>query len=296
MNIEIISAPSILGLRSSGVQDLGKSLLAAGLEARLQVKLPIRHVNTLNEFYSDQRDPQTNCLNPELIRDFSLTLGEAVTDVVNEGHFPLVLGGDCSILIGIMPALKLKGSYGLIFMDAHADFYEPERSTTGEVADMDLAIVTGRGPSVLTDINNLQPYVKDKHVIHIGQRDIEETIKYESRDIRESGITCFSLADIEKQGIEKITAAALQYAQGLGVESFWIHFDTDVLADEINPAVDYRLPGGLSFSQVEHLMSNLLTSLNIAGMSVTIFNPRLDTDGSIARNIVESMSRIFSSD
>jgi arginase len=292
-NIEIISAPSILGLRPSGVQDLAKSLLAAGLEARLQVRHPVRQVDTLNEFYSHQRDPQTNCLNPELIKTFSLTLGEAVKDVVNEGHFPLVLGGDCSILIGIMPALKLKGSSGLIFLDAHADFYEPERSTTGEVADMDLAIVTGRGPAELTDINNLQPYVKDEHVIHIGQRDIEETIKYGSRDIRESGITCFSLAEIEKQGIEKITATALRYAQGLDVESFWIHFDTDVLADEINPAVDYRLRGGLSFSQLEHLMRKLLTSLPIAGMSVTIFNPRLDGDGSIARNIVENMGRAF---
>ncbi len=294
-NIEIISAPSILGLRPAGVQDLAKSLLAAGLEAGLQVRHPVRHVDTLNEFYSDRRDPQTNCLNPELIREFSLNLGEAVTEAVNEGHFPLILGGDCSILIGIMPALKLKGSYGLIFVDAHADFYEPERSTTGEVADMDLAIVTGRGPSVLTNINNLQPYVKDGHVIHIGQRDIEETIKYGSRDIRKSGITCFSLNDIEEQGIEKITAAALRYAQGLGVESFWIHFDTDVLADEINPAVEYRLPGGLSFSQVEHLMRKLLTSVNIAGMSVTIFNPRLDSDGSIARNIVESIGYMFRS-
>ncbi|HEX6429053.1 MAG TPA: arginase family protein [Niastella sp.] len=292
-SIEIISAPSILGLRPAGVQDLGESLLAAGLAARLQVKLPVRHVDTLNEFYSDQRDPQTNCLNAALISNFSLTLGEAVTEVVNDGNFPLVLGGDCSILIGIMPALKLQGSYGLIFVDAHADFYEPERSTTGEVADMDLAIVTGRGPAVLTNIHHLQPYVKDQHVIHIGQRDMEETIKYESRDIRKSGITCFSLADIEEEGIERITVAALQYAKRLAIESFWIHFDTDVLADEINPAVDYRLPGGLSFNQVEYLFNNVLTTVPVAGMSVTIFNPRLDPDGSIAGNIVNSIGRAF---
>jgi hypothetical protein len=47
-NIEIISAPSIMGLRPTGVQDLGKSLLAAGLDERLQVKHPVRHVDTLN--------------------------------------------------------------------------------------------------------------------------------------------------------------------------------------------------------------------------------------------------------
>jgi arginase len=292
-NIEIISAPSILGLRPGGVQDLAKSLLDAGLTSRLQVNFPVRRVYTLNTLYSDKRDVQTNCLNPQQIRSFSRALCEEVTAVMDAGRFPFVLGGDCSILIGIMPALKLRGSFGLIFLDAHADFYEPERSTTGEVADMDLAIVTGRGPSILTNINNLQPYVNDEKVIHIGQRDLEETKKYGSRDIRETNITCFSFADIQAQGIEKATAAVVQRAQGLSVESFWVHFDTDVLADEINPAVDYRLPGGLSFSQLEHLLSCLLTSLKIAGISVTIFNPRLDEDGSIARNIVDSMGRVF---
>jgi arginase len=292
-NIEIISAPSILGLRPSGVEELSQSLLAAGLAMRLQAGLSVKHVGTLNALYSDQRDPETNCLNPQSISDFSHSLAAIVTNAVNEGKFPVVLGGDCSILIGIMPGLKSIGTHGLIFLDAHADFYEPEKSTTGEVADMELAIVTGRGPSVLTNINNLCPYVQDEHVIHIGQRDIEETEMYESRDIRETNIACYSMAYIEEQGIEKITADTVQRAQKLPVESFWIHFDTDVLADEINPAVDYRLPGGLSFGQLEHLMNRLLTSINIAGMSVTVFNPRLDTDGSIARNIVDSIGRAF---
>jgi arginase len=292
-NIEIISAPSILGLRPGGVQELAQSLLAAGLAMRLQVSLSVKHIDTLNELYSEERDPLTNCLNPQAISDFSHSLGAVVASAVNEGKFPVVLGGDCSILIGIMAALKIIGTHGLIFLDAHADFYEPEKSTTGEVADMDLAIVTGRGPSVLTNINNLCPYVKDEHVIHIGQRDMEETEKYGSRDIRETNIACYSMADIEEQGIKKITAVAVQHAQRLPVESFWIHFDTDVLADEINPAVDYRLPGGLSFNQLEHLISKLLPSINIAGMSVSVFNPRLDTDGNIARNIVDSIGRAF---
>jgi arginase len=61
------------------------------------------------------------------------------------------------------------------FLDAHADFYQSEKSISGEVADMDLAIVTGQGPEILKNINNLHPYVKDENVIHIEQRDWEET-------------------------------------------------------------------------------------------------------------------------
>ena len=131
-----------------------------------------------------------------------------------------MLGGDCSILIGIMSALKAIGDYGLIFMDAHADFYQPEKSITGEVADMDLAIVTGRGPEVLTNINNLQPYVEDKNVIHIGQRDWEETKKYGSQDIRDTSIKCHSLGEIEKNGMDATTMEVLKWISTSKIRKF----------------------------------------------------------------------------
>lgn len=72
-----------------------------------------------------------------------------------------MLGGDCSILLGNLLALRHRGRYGLFFIDGHADFYQPEASLTGEVADMDLAIASGRGPDVLTNIDGLK---------HLGAR------------------------------------------------------------------------------------------------------------------------------
>jgi len=70
---------------------------------------------------------------------------------------------------------------------------------------------------------------------------------------------------------------------------FWIHLDADVLDDLIMPAVDYRLPGGLTFSELSNLLRLLLMSGKAVGVSVTIFNPTLDKDGSITRNFVSSM-------
>jgi arginase len=292
-DIEIISAPSILGLKPGGVEKLPASLLASGLEKNLKTTRPVIHVPTLNHLYIDKRDPETNCLNPIALRDFSLVFGKTINDTISKNRFVFVLGGDCSILLGIMPALKVKGKYGIIFIDAHADFYEPERSITGEVADMDLAIITGRGPGLLTNMNGLKPYVEDKNVVHVGQRDWEETKKYQSQDIRDTGIKCFSFADIESRGMERISNHILLHTSQLDVEGFWIHFDTDVLSDELNPAVDYRLPGGLLFEQTEMLIRNLLLTGSVVGMSITVFNPRLDKTGNIARNIAESMGRIF---
>lgn len=293
-NIEIISASSILGLKPTGVEGLSESLLTSGLAEFLQSQHPVVHVQTLNALYNEKRDPETKCLNVKAIKDFSLRLGQTVSDTINKIRFPFVLGGDCSILIGIMSALKAKGKYGLIFLDGHADFYEPEESITGEVADMDLAIVTGRGPEILKNINDLQPYVKDENVIHLGQRDWEETARYGSQDIQKTAIKCFSLADIKRKGIDFTTDELLQHISKLEIEGFWIHFDTDVLSDEINPAVDYRLPDGLQFEQVEYLVRGLLLTGRMTGISVTIFNPRLDNSGRISKSITESLGRAFS--
>lgn len=292
-NIQIISAPSILGLKPTGVEYLGKSLLASGLAQNLGKKHPVVHVPTLNNFYDKKRDKETNCLNAKPLRDFSIVFSKVVSKTINKNRFVFIFGGDCSILIGTMVALKAKGSFGIIFLDAHANFYEPEMSTTGEAADMDLAIITGRGPEIWTNINNLQPYVRDENVVHIGQRDWKETKKYGSSDIRKTAIKCFSLNDIKKAGMNVTITEVLQHINQLEVEGFWIHFDTDVLSDKINPAVDYRLPGGLLFKQVEHLIKSLLLTGRIAGISVTIFNPTLDKDNSISKNIADSIGRAF---
>ena len=292
-NIEIISAPSVLGLRSNGVELLGQKLLEHGLAEKIGTPLPVHHVPTLNDQRSNERDAVTHCLNPVMIHEFSITLGKVVATAISKKHFALVLGGDCSILIGIMQGLKSRGDYGLIFIDAHADFYEPEKSTTGEVADMDLAIVTGRGPEILTNINHGKPYVADERVIHIGQRDWEETKKYGSQDIRDTGIKYVSMQDIAQKSAADIMDELMHHVANIDTKKIWIHYDTDVLHDDINPAVDYRIPGGLSFEQSEFFVRRLFDTGRIAGMSVTIYNPLLDESGVIGKNIAASIGRMF---
>ena len=291
--IEIISAPSILGLKPTGVQELGEALLKAGLAEHLKFDYPVVKVRPNNKSYSAERDSKTKCINLKALRAFSVKLSSAVSKTIDKNRFAFVLGGDCSILLGIMPALKVKGNYGLIFFDAHADFYEPEKSATGEVADMELGFMVGHGPEVLSNINGLNPYVLEKNVVHIGQRDEEETKHYGSRNIRDSSVKCINVSEISATGLKKTAADIINHIQGLNLDGVWIHYDTDVLSDDINPAVDYRLPGGLQFSDMEYFIGELLVNCNVAGLSLTIFNPRLDTKGEITKKLTVSLGKAF---
>lgn len=291
-DVQIVTAASILGLKPTGVEKAPEFLLSEGLEERLNPGEDVINVSTFNHLYLNERDHGA-ILNASSLRLFSEGLNKTIRDIDITKKFALALGGDCSVLIGIMSALKSKGTFGLFFLDAHADFYEPEKSITGEAADMDLAIITGRGPDLLTNINSAKPYVRDSHVIHIGQRDMEETRKFHSRQIQSTEIKCIDFIHFQQHGIENLLNEIKEYVKRMKVDGFWIHFDTDVIDDDENPAVDYRLPGGMSFHQCEVTLENLLQVYPTVGMSVTIFNPNLDPYGKVSKQIVSLISNVL---
>ena len=287
----IIDAPSILGLRPTGVQYLPEALKAAGLMKKLKAEYEGR---VLSLPYNPQRDKYTTLLNPDTIRAFSLQLAEKVISVLHKKQFPIVLGGDCSILIGNLLALKQMGSsnssrYGLFFIDGHTDFYQPEASLTGEVADMDLAIVSGRGPDILTDIEGLKPLILDQDIVVFGYRDGDQAASYGSQDVYETNMHVFDLEKVHTLGITHAASLAIEKLMNDDLAGFWIHLDVDVLDDEIMPAVDYRLDGGLSFSDLNELLKIILGSKCAVGMDITILNPLLDVDGSITHRFVSSI-------
>lgn len=286
--LAILDAPSILGLRPTGVEHLPRAIREAGLLERLGAEDAGR-VETLNDRYSAERDPATRLLNGQAIRTFSSRLADSVAHVLRSGRFPVVLGGDCSILLGALLALRRIGRYGLVFLDGHADFYQPEASPTGEVADMDLAIVSGRGPDIVANVEGLRPLVCDEDVVVLGYRDREQAEREGSRDVRDTAMLLFDLDRLRELGATRAAEAAVRALSRDELAGFWVHLDADVLDYAVMPAVDYRLPGGLSFEELSTVLRSLVGSGRAVGLTITILNPRLDPDGAIARQFVDAL-------
>lgn len=196
----IFEAPSVLGLRPTGVEDLPKALLELGLADRLKARSAIR---VEPPDYDPERDPETKMLNPRAIRDYSVKLADAVGAILNDGDFPVVLGGDCSILLGNLLALRRRARYGLLFVDGHADFYQPEANVNGEAASSELALATGRGPEVMTAPEGYRPLVRDEDVVAFAHRDAEQTAHYGSQPLPES-LHAIDLAAVRRLGAEAV--------------------------------------------------------------------------------------------
>ena len=281
----VIDAPSILGLRPTGVELLPKALRAAGLLE--QLKADYAGMIAPTSAYNYKRDDGTALLNPRAIKNYALKLAEAVNGELCKNKFPIVIGGDCSILIGNILALRRLGRYGLFFIDGHSDYYLPEESSTGEVADMDLAIVSGHGPDILSDLDQLKPLVMEQDIVVFGYRDSVQSAQYGCQDIKKTTmINAIEYVDVQRLGFQNAASLGIETLLKNELSGFWIHLDADVLNDSIMPAVDYRLPGGITFSELSNLLKLLLLSKKAVGISVAILNPTLDKDGSITRNFV----------
>ena len=123
-----------------------------------------------------------------------------------------------------------------------------------------------------------------------GYRDAEEAARYGSQNVKNTNMHVFDLAHIRSLGVKETAKLAVKQLIKEEVAGFWIHLDVDVLDDRVMPAVDYRLAGGLTFEELSDILRILKASGRAVGIDITIFNPKLDADGSIARQLVDAIA------
>jgi arginase len=286
--LAILDAPSNLGLMPPAEgQEPGARHLAAALRSHsLVAQLGASDAGTVTPpRYDAARDPETLLRNGPAIRDYTFQLADAVEALLGDDYFPLVLGGDCSILLGTLLALRRMGDYGLAYLDGHRDFQTPQTSATGGAAGMDLALVTGRGPELLSQFDGYDRLVRDEAVVVLGHRDRVEPDADGSRAIFETSIRLRDLEAVRQLGPAQAAEEALAALRAAGVSGFWIHLDVDVLDSTLMPAVDAPQPDGLSYEELGELVRPLLESGHAAGMQVTIYDPDRDPGGSAGRQL-----------
>ncbi|MCA1533356.1 arginase family protein [Bradyrhizobium sp. NBAIM03] len=291
MPYAIIEAPSTLGLATDGVERLPEQLLKLGLAERIGARRAGRLVVPSKD---PVPDPETGILNAGAIAAWSPQLADAVEAVLVAGEFPLVLGGDCTILLGSMLALRRRGRYGLLFIDGHADFFQPEAEPNGEGASMDLAFVSGYGPSLLADIEGHGLLVRPEDIVAFGYRDHQDQAEYGSQPLPEE-LKVLDLPAVRARGIEAAAREAVDYLMRAELDGFFIHLDADCLDDAIMPAVDFRVPGGLSWDELSTVLRVGLASGKAVGLEITIYNPGLDEDGSAGRGLADVLAATLGS-
>jgi len=291
--IAVLDAPSNLGLRPPTATSVPGCAKAPGAlrNQGLLTRLGARDAGCVTPPRYDPGDwrPGDGVAHSEQISWYSRRLADRIEAIIDGGEFPVVLGGDCSILLGSALAARRRGDrdgghIGLVFVDGHSDFRHPgNASYVGAAAGEDLALVTGRGQGDLAAIENRRPYFRDHDVVVLGIRTHDE----HRLDLQAAGIAYRAVPQLRAEG----AARSAQWARRLlgNCAGFWVHVDVDVLDPAVMPAVDAPDPGGIAYAELELLISGLVSSPACLGAEITVFDPDYDTSGMYAAEVVGSL-------
>jgi arginase len=198
-------------------------------------------------------------------------IANAVADAASGGDTPLVLGGDHSIAMGTLSGLhSLRGPGGVLWVDAHGDINRPSTSPSGNVHGMPLAAALGKCGFSMNGLPE-PPWVDVERVALVGVRELDPG---EKALVREIGLSAFTMADIDRRGIDKVMRDALDLASGPN----FVHLslDVDVCDPEIAPGVGTPVRGGLSYREAHLAMELVAESGILTSLEVVELNPILD--------------------
>lgn len=200
-----------------------------------------------------------------------------VTEALEHGCFPLVVGGDHSLAIGTISAVarhhRERGeSVGVVWVDAHADMNTPETTPSGNIHGMPLAVLMGMGAPELVGLDGGDSAVKPEHVALLGTRDLDEG---ERELIRSLGIRVFTMSEIDDRGAGACMDEALARVSE-GTAGFHLSFDLDVLDPRYAPGVGTPVQGGLSFREAHLICEKAARSGRLLALEMVELNPVLD--------------------
>lgn len=229
--------------------------------------------------------PGDGVFNAEAMATYTLRLADRIGKLLDDENFVVLLGGECSNLLGPALALKRRGRYGVVYLDGHSDLRTVDNDAyVGAAGGEALALVTGRGQQDLTDIEHLSPYFKDEDAAMLGYREDEAYLE----TLQEAGILHRSALDVMKDPAGA-AADVLRRQERPELDGFWVHLDVDILDAEVMPAVDSPDPGGLQHEHLQELLRELLASPKCVGLDVGIFDPDLDPDGRYAAELTATL-------
>ena len=286
----MLGVPMDLGGGRRGV-DMGPSgMRIANLEARVRalgLEFEDRGNVAVGQPESlDPADPKARFLSE--IAASCEELRDRVGAALDEGRFPLVIGGDHSIACGTVAGMsqhyRARGEkIGLIWFDAHADMNTPETSPSGNIHGMPLAACLGMGPSALVELAGAAPMVAPSNAVLVGVRSVDEE---ERRLVKEVGLEVFTMRDVDMLGIHEVMKRAIAIASA-GTAGFHLSFDLDGTDPSVAPGVGTPVPGGTTLRESHLVMEHAAESGKMLGLEMTEINPILDDGNQTAHAAVE---------
>lgn len=287
--IDIIGACSDFGVHIDGTK-LGPLELEKNIDKSLIANTFNVHANEKEKEYEksnlQKNLNEVNCFNEKLYNQ--------VLNSLNEGHFPLTLGGDHSIAIASgLASIKKHSNLGIIWFDAHGDFNTFETTSSGNIHGLPFAVLCNYEKKLLSSFHDGNFY-NPQNAVLVGARDIDEPGELDN--LKKAGVTIFTTEDIKSLGTDFVYAKAFEIASN-GTNGIHISFDLDVIEPKLAPGVSIPATNGISLDEAYSFTNAIIANKEkVKSIDLVELNPLRDIDGKtqgIAKNILDTLIKEF---
>jgi arginase len=290
VSFELIGIPYSSMAKPGGIADAIRVLRGAGLAERIAAGAAARDTGDLSLLSGSGARGRSGLLNERALGRLVSATREAVLQSLDRGGRPLLVGGDCPVLLGALAACRDRyGAAGLLLVDGHEDAWPPQLSSTGEASDSEVAIALGRIGELPEPLDRLVPLLGPEAVSMLGPRDRQEIEQAGAESLADTVALLRDDEGIHADGAHSSACEAIG-ALANSAPAFWLHIDLDVLRTEDFPAADYTQPGGIAWDELLEIATRSLATPDCVGCSIVIYNPDLDPERTSAARIVRFVS------
>jgi arginase len=219
--------------------------------------------------------------NHESVISTCKSLYESTLKSLEQGSFPIAIGGDHSLAAGSISA-TLKhhnGKVGVIWIDAHGDWNDDKITETGNMHGMSFSAVCGHGPDVMVDYGQGPVYADVTKCVQVGGRDIDTE---EAKKMKAACLNVFAIDTIDKLGMQEVMKRAIEIASN-GTDGIHLSFDIDSLTPEAAPGTGTKVHSGLTIREAFLAVEMLHESGKLLSMDMVEVNPILDISNKTAK-------------
>jgi arginase len=221
-------------------------------------------------------------------------------NAVEQGHIPVVIGGDHSSAVGTwsgaITGANAANAFGLIWLDAHLDAHTYATSGEGKWGGwwhgQPVAALTGHGIPEFVNMAAPGRKISPKHMSMIGIHSFEPA---EKAYVERHGIRVYYLDEVKKRGFETVFAEALARASA-GTKGFGLTVDIDCFHAEDAPGVGTPEGDGMRAAEVLPIIKSLARKPGFKALEIAEFNPHNDPDGRTARLVQKLIESTFAKD
>lgn len=293
--VHLIGAPSDYGASKQGGRMGPNALRVADIKRCLEENgASVKDTGDITGPSTDWQSVKQGYRHLDQVAEWCHTLKKKVHESLSQDGFPIILGGDHSLAIG-----SIAGAYHycqmvdkdlhVVWLDAHVDYNTGTSSPSGNLHGMPVAVLTGEGPSNLTEIGDKTPLLNPYDITQIGIRAVD---KNEKIRLTESRLKVCDMGYIDQQGMAK---AIQEFIDPLKKDTTHIHvsFDVDVMDDTLVPGTGTPEPGGLTYREARQIFEALYETGCVGSLDIYEVNPALDQENKTARLAVDLVTYLF---